>query len=192
MSVLGIEGGPGYSASIGPLLLALIPGVLAGWRELTSDERSRIIPSLIVAGTGWLIWAGVAHVSDALAQSRLYRALFPALAILATAGYKAASRLRLPGVRVGRVLAALVALALGFVTWHLRRTRGYAVAVADHWQAQGITHVLLYDLGARLEADSQPLFEPPDWAELERLEQTELRLLQGFGGVYSLYELSSG
>ena len=263
-TILGIEGGPGSNASIGPLLLALIPGALISWQEFSRDQRGGLIQLLIVAGTGWLIWAGAAHLSDTLAQPRLYFAIFPALATLAAAGFEAASRLQLPGVRVGRVLAALVALALSLVAvneslhflsvdplpvlagaqsrqaylvdrlgwyalaiqrtsdlppgskvvllweprgyycrvdcqpdvildrwWHLRRTRGNAAAIADGWRAQGVTHVLLYDLGVRLEVESQSLFEPSDWAELERLKQTELRLLQDFDGVYSLYAVAS-
>ena len=234
------------------------------WREFSREQRGVLIQLLIVAGTGWLVWAGAAHLSDTLAQSRLYFAIFPALATLAAAGFEAASRLRLPGVRVGRVLAALVALTLGLVAlseslhflsvnplpvlagaqsrqdylvdrlgwyalaiqrtsdlppgsrvvflweprgyycradcqpdvildrwWHLRRTTGDAAAIADRWQAEGVTHVLLYDLGASVEAKGQPLFRPSDWAELERLKQTELRLLQDFDGVYSLYAISS-
>jgi hypothetical protein len=50
-------------------------------------------------------------------QSRLYLAFFPALAVLAGAGYAGLTRLNLNRVRLGRVAGFLILLVLGFTTF---------------------------------------------------------------------------
>lgn len=113
----GIEGGrvgdaPGYEASIGPLLLAL--GLFA-WRRrgpLRAGARP-LLQLLTLFGVGTLlIWAIGGRVSGHLIRTHLYYAAFPAFAGLGAYGFAALERMKLPGVRVGRVAAALVVLAL--------------------------------------------------------------------------------
>jgi hypothetical protein len=73
--------------------------------------------------------------------------------------------------------------------WHLRRTLGSADAIRSRWQADGTTHVLIYDAGAdfvRSQPDSP--FEASDWVELDVL-RARLRLVESLGGAYSLYAL---
>lgn len=73
--------------------------------------------------------------------------------------------------------------------WHLRRTLGGADAVVAGWQAQGITHVLIYEVGIRfLQTQPDNGYEPVDWTELEAL-RARLQLVEQMGEVYSLYAL---
>jgi hypothetical protein len=108
----GYEGAPGYSASISPLLLGLGLAYLLG-RLLVSDAKlRRLDPTAAVTVIGLLIWAVSARLSGYLIQTRLYLGFFPAMALLAGGGYRVISRVRLPGVRLGRIAGALVALTL--------------------------------------------------------------------------------
>ncbi len=110
---LGQEGGPGYSASLGPLLLAfgalnLALLVLPGKLHLKSAVRS----AALIALPGLVTWAVLGRMAPYLLQSRLYFAIFPALAVLAGGGFALLERHQLPGIRLGRVAGSLVALVL--------------------------------------------------------------------------------
>jgi hypothetical protein len=73
--------------------------------------------------------------------------------------------------------------------WHLRRTLGSAPAILAQWRAAEATHVLIYDAGARfVAADGRSPLEPADWSELDQL-RAQLRLVEDFGSVYSLYAI---
>ena len=114
----GIEGGmveglPEYGASLGPLLLALIPGLLVGWRDWGEQTRRSLARLLAVAASAWLLWSIAAHFADELMRPRHWFGVFGALAVLAAAGFQALSAVRLPGLRLGRALSALLALAIG-------------------------------------------------------------------------------
>jgi len=111
-TVLGFEGGFGFNTSIGPLMLALIPGLM--FRNPSRNRAQlRSLISLFMFGAGvWVIWAAGAHISGALASSRLYFFSFPAFAILAAAGFRSATKVNVLQIRVGRVASALVVLSL--------------------------------------------------------------------------------
>jgi hypothetical protein len=109
---LGYEGAAGYSASIGPLLLGLVGVYFAGWLLKRDAKLRRLETAAAVAVLGLLIWAVAGRLSGYLIQTRLYLGFFPALAMLAGGGYRVIARIRLPGVRLGRVAGALVVLAL--------------------------------------------------------------------------------
>jgi len=116
-TLFGIEsavvvGRPEYSASLGPLMLALIPGLLVGWKTFDDTQRRRLKLLLVIGAGTWLVWAVGAHVADELMRPRHYFGIFSLLAVLAGAGFEAASGITLPGVRIGRVLAALTGFAL--------------------------------------------------------------------------------
>jgi hypothetical protein len=108
----GIELAPGYSASIGPLLLGL--GALAwmGWFSLPDERKQSIRNAAWIAIPGLVVWAVAGRVSEYLIQSRLYFSIFPAFAVLAGAGWKALESRQLPGIRLGRVAGALVLLVI--------------------------------------------------------------------------------
>lgn len=112
-SILGVEGAPGYSASIGPLLLGLSLAVGIRWKSRPEPEQRLILTAGIVLGTGFLVWMTAGRFSAYLLQSRLYMAVFPAWAALAAAGYAGFARLTQNGVRIGVLAGALTLLALG-------------------------------------------------------------------------------
>lgn len=105
----GVEGAPGYAASLGPLLLGLLPG-LAVVRRPTFKKA---LPLIVFVVAGWLVWAVGRLYSQQLIQSRLYYALFPAWAVLAGVGYRGICRLRIGRVRARRVTQVLISLVLG-------------------------------------------------------------------------------
>ncbi len=104
----GLEGAPGFGASIGPLLLAF--GALAwlGWRTRPADERTAIRSVAIFSVAGIVVWAVAGRVSGLLIQTRLYLALFPGFAALAAAGFRGLERFRWEGVRLGRIAMLLL------------------------------------------------------------------------------------
>jgi hypothetical protein len=116
-TLMGVEAGEGYSASIGPLLVGL--GLAAGliWKAPDGRQRSLVQLSAVVALTGCLVWMVGGRLSSYLLQSRLFLSFFPALVVLAGAGYAGFSRLNLSGVRLGRVAGYLILLVLGLNTF---------------------------------------------------------------------------
>ena len=106
----GHEKAPGFSASIGPLLLGLSAGALVVPRRLTRVTGT----AAVFVGTGWLIWAAASLLSPLLVQTRLYFGLLPAWALLAGYGYAGVSRVRLGKVRLRRLLQAVIGIALAF------------------------------------------------------------------------------
>ncbi len=108
----GIEGGPGFSASLGPWMV----GLLVGWFYLSRARRKETLWLARFVLAGWLVWAVASRLSPLLVQSRLYFALFPAWAALAALGFEGFNRLRLGRIRLGRLIAALVAFSLTLTT----------------------------------------------------------------------------
>ncbi len=107
-TLLGVESAPGYAASLGPLLLGLIPGALLVRRA----SAARTLHLGVFAIAGWATWGIGSVLSAQLVQSRLYYVLYPAWAALAGAGYAGLARIRIGRVRVRRLAAALILLAL--------------------------------------------------------------------------------
>jgi len=85
MTVLGIQGTASYDATIGPVLLTVIPLLALVWRKIATEERRIIGYALLICLIQYLFWLyGVAQ-SALLVQTRL---LFPVFALLALlAGY---------------------------------------------------------------------------------------------------------
>lgn len=267
VTIFGVEGGriegkPDYDASIGPLMLALIPGLIGGWGGFERDQILRLKQLLVVALFVWLGWGIAAHLASSLTRARHYFGFFPVFAILSTAGYCSTSNLSLPHVRIQRIISVMIILSLGlsgltilsdFIMknplsvivglrneptyladelgwyepsieavnqlpsgsnvkffweprafyceiecdpdeildnwWYLRRTVGNASNIAMHLRSEGITHILIYDLGADLEKEANKRFTALDWDELENLKDKELNEIETFEDVYSLYAL---
>jgi len=116
-TVWGIDGKPGYSASIGPLLLGLSLLAWMGWRTRSKSEQDTIKVAAAVTVTGLIAWAIASRLSGLLIQTRLYFAMFPAWAVLSAAGYDALCRQQAQGIRFGRLAGSLLLLALGFTTF---------------------------------------------------------------------------
>lgn len=108
----GHEGAPGYSASIGPLLLALVMVYITGLFLKVDPKLRKLQPAAALAGLGLVMWALAGRTSGYLIQTRLYLVFFPALALLAGGGYRVLFRIELPGVRLGRIAGVLVVFAL--------------------------------------------------------------------------------
>jgi hypothetical protein len=111
-TVIGVEGGVGYSHDIGPLLLLF--GAGAWVFQIAKGKQS---PFLADAGIATLVsigvWIAGNQVNGLLVQSRMYYAMFPVFAILAAAGYEGLASLKISGVRVRRLLHIVIGLALG-------------------------------------------------------------------------------
>jgi hypothetical protein len=106
---IGIEGGPGYGATIGPLLLALSPlGLLRKNRDFRLSEQVYWVFMIV----GLLAWIIAAQISGFLIQTRLYYGIFPGIAVTAGLGYKQISGLRVGSVRAGNVVGALIILVM--------------------------------------------------------------------------------
>jgi hypothetical protein len=112
-TIYGVEGAPGYSASIGPLLLGLGLAAALHWRNREEQQGSEILLAAQMSLTGLLIWMVAGRFSSYLLQSRLYLSLFPMLGFLAAAGYDGLKRIVVSRVRLGVVSGFLIFLVLG-------------------------------------------------------------------------------
>jgi len=111
-TILGVEDAFDYTTSIGPLFLALIPGLALGWRKFSPTVRGTLVRFLGAGASLWILWVLAAHISGPFLSTRLYFGAFPALATLAAAGYEAVCRIRILKVRMERVVNALIILTL--------------------------------------------------------------------------------
>jgi hypothetical protein len=112
-TMTGHEGAPGYSASIGPLILGLAPVYVVGWLLKNDPKQKKLWLAAALSAIGLVIWAVGSRFSGYLIQTRLYLAIFPALGLLAGGGYRVLARIEVPGVRLGRIAGTLVLLVLG-------------------------------------------------------------------------------
>ncbi len=113
-TLAGFEKADGYMYSAGPLLLAL--GALAwlGWKEHAEPDRAAIGNAAILSGAGFIVWALANQYNGLLIQTRYYMALFPAFAVLAAAGDWGLRRVVVARIRLGRIAAVLILVAVGF------------------------------------------------------------------------------
>jgi hypothetical protein len=109
-TIRGIQGTPGYGATISPLFLALCPLAFIGYRLRTESQRSTILTACVISIAGILVWMIASRISGLLIQSRLYVSLFPPLACLAGAGFSAMAEIKFSKVRLGRIIGVLVLL----------------------------------------------------------------------------------
>lgn len=110
---LGVEGAVGYNASIGPLLFGLSVCAWLAGEHLEEKGHERLKLTAYAAILGVLIWLIAGRFTSYLLQSRLYFGIFPALSMLAGAGFIGLRSLSLPGVRIGRLTAVFIALVVG-------------------------------------------------------------------------------
>lgn len=109
-TILGVEGGPGYAASIGPLLLALGAVGLLGRGNQARSSRHALRIAKICFLTGLFIWGLAGLWSAHLTQTRLYAVIFPAGAVLVGAGFDALRAFRNRFFRLQNLILGLVLL----------------------------------------------------------------------------------
>ncbi|MDO8670992.1 MAG: glycosyltransferase family 39 protein, partial [Dehalococcoidia bacterium] len=109
MTILGVEGGLGYQATIGPLFLALLP-LLFLMRRGQWIEGTGLRGSLVFVAVMYAVWlVGIAW-SEPLRQTRL---LLPAFGVLSAAVACAVYRFRVAdGLNLQHFVGGAIALAL--------------------------------------------------------------------------------
>lgn len=107
-----VVGYPEYGASLGPLMLALIPGLLVSWSIWNSKQKLSLKRLLGASVCFWVLWGAASHVADELMYPRQWFGVYGALSLLAVAGSQALSAIRIFTVRLGRVVSVLVILAI--------------------------------------------------------------------------------
>ena len=116
-SIWGIEGGfyeghASYGATVGPLLLALIPLITLRLMLDRSARLGSVRDLVVVAGVAYLGWLVMLSSSSLLIQSRLLFPALPFLAALAAIGFDTVGHVGRWGVSVRFVLGGLVAFVL--------------------------------------------------------------------------------
>jgi hypothetical protein len=114
VTVWGVEGGQGFSSSIGPLLLGFGALSWIGWQARGDEEKRLLSTATIATLTGFVIWAVASRWNGLLTQTRLYAAFFPAWAILSGIGFAALTDLHTSDIRFGRIATAVLLLVFGF------------------------------------------------------------------------------
>ena len=166
-TVFGVEGKLGYQATIGPLLLILLPLIIFTLRP--KDESSKVVISLAAfAAVLYAFWVvGIAE-SELLLQTRLLFPVFPALALLAACAFDRLDRLDVPQFSLQRfsslvILIALASTALGYaIEFAGDNPLGYLAGTEsrESWLARhlGGYHSAAEFINSRLPADAKILF----------------------------------
>ena len=109
---LGVEGGAGFAAGIGPLLvLFAAPGMLARRRE----QDTRVVTIWLLGG--WLAISVGGLYSVTLWQTRLYFSLLPAAALAVGWEWQSVQKVSVSSIRLRRVMGAMVILVLALCLW---------------------------------------------------------------------------
>lgn len=116
-TVWGAEGGsyeahPSYGASIGPLLLMLLPLAALFVHRARGRARRVLIWMILVCAVVYIQWALMLAFSSLLIQTRLLFVIFPFLALLAALGLDGLRDYTGPSFRADFVLRALIVLSL--------------------------------------------------------------------------------
>jgi hypothetical protein len=114
-TVLGIEGGEPYDATIGPLLLIAAPLLVVVWRGLNREERSVVGHLLVFLGVNYGLWlVGLAR-SALLMQTRLLLPVFGIVAVLGAVALDCLTTLRRPQLAVDWLARAVISLTLALL-----------------------------------------------------------------------------
>ncbi len=131
-SMIGREGGYPFDATIGPLLIALLPGAFIRRKEESASGKLLFRIGWLSAILYWAVSAVGSLIAVQLTQPRLFIALFPAIALLAAYGFERLWKLRLVEIRLGAVAAVMTVLVLG----------AQAAGFAQSWIASGVPNYL--------------------------------------------------
>ncbi len=116
-TIWGVDGGDGFSASIGPLLLGLSPFALIYWHKLDLNQKAAVKTGLGILLVGFFVWAIGSQFRGLLIQTRLYFIIFPSWALLAAAGYASIVKINSYNIRFGKLADTFILLALLFNTF---------------------------------------------------------------------------
>ncbi|MBN2086353.1 MAG: hypothetical protein JW748_14130 [Anaerolineales bacterium] len=111
-STIGAYGAAPFAVTIGPLLLAFLPGALVARTGEPPAARLLLKLCWLSAIVFWAVCGVGGFFSELLVQPRLYLSLFPGIALLAAYGFEGLWRIRLRVVRLGAAAAVLGALVL--------------------------------------------------------------------------------
>lgn len=153
-TVFGLEGGyyighPSYGATIGPILLALVPLALLRLARPAVERAGSLRDVVVMIAVGGAGWMAQLAASALLVQTRLLFPLFPFLAAAAVAGYQALGELSrrvqfvLGGLLVfvfavtllGYPLSAIERGAPGVVTGNISQEEYLTRNLGAHYQA---------------------------------------------------------
>lgn len=109
---LGIEDRVGYSFSLGPLFLGLGAVAILIRKHIVEKLQPFVENAAGFTLLGLIVWIVGNQFSGYLIQTRMYFPLFPAFAVLAAVGFQLIERMKLPGVRIGRLASILILLVL--------------------------------------------------------------------------------
>lgn len=109
---LGVQGGNDYDATLGPLWVFLPLALAAGWRFVGEGRRRALWLLAVFCVAGYVGWVALMFVSKYAVQARLFFAMFPALAVLATAGLAVLFCFDTPQLRLSFITRALVGFVL--------------------------------------------------------------------------------
>jgi hypothetical protein len=112
-TLIGVDGMEGYSVSLGPLLLGLGALSILAWQRVDPNLKPALENATVLGAAGLLVWVIGNQISGYLIQTRMYFSLLSAFAVLAAFGWQALTGLELPGVRLRRLIAAMLLLVLG-------------------------------------------------------------------------------
>jgi 4-amino-4-deoxy-L-arabinose transferase-like glycosyltransferase len=114
-TVLGVEGGEPYDATLGPLLLISSPLLAAAWRGLQREERSIAGHLLVFFGLNYGLWLWGLARSALLVQPRLLLPVFGIVAVLGAVGVDRLAALRRPQLALDWLARAVISLTLALL-----------------------------------------------------------------------------
>jgi hypothetical protein len=146
-TIWGVEGGAGYSATIGPLFLALAPLLALSWRQLSEGRRSWLRMALVFFGAQYAFWLWGLARSALLQQTRLLLPAFGVLALMAAAAVAGLRSVRRFPVDLAWLVRAVVAgvLTLTLVSSLYSFAVGRPLSVL--FGTAGTDHYLTWRLG---------------------------------------------
>jgi len=114
-TILGEEGKAIYEATIGPLLLVLVPLLVFVWRDRNAFPSTRTVMRdvCVFAALLYLFWVAGMILSRTLMQSRLFFPAFPALALLAALAFDRLGSLDVPKFSLSGFARLWLGLVLG-------------------------------------------------------------------------------
>ena len=126
-TIYGSEGAVGYEATIGPVLLMLVPLLVLRTRAANTQSRIRFHPSaisgqkvsrdlLFFSLALYLFWLGGVAGSTLLMQTRLLFLAFPAFALLAAVAFERLGGLDLSQFSIQRFARLVMLLVFGLTT----------------------------------------------------------------------------